>query len=158
MNEQHTAAIAEKQTGVEHILWESVLLAIIIRSSYRREGISFFTPEEFSQQLGYMNRPKGYTIDPHIHAHQERKVLFTQEVLLVRSGRVRVDFYDNSQNYLMSRVLTDGDVILLAAAGHGFEFLEASELIEVKQGPYSAVDDKIRFEKVNPMRQTGKND
>lgn len=132
---------------IEHILHHEILMAIIIRASYNKKGISFFTPDNFSQQLGYMNRAKGYTIDPHIHQHHERKVFFTQEVLVVKRGKVRVDFYNNQQQYLESRIILKGDVILLAAAGHGFEFLEDSELIEVKQGPYSAADDKIRFAK-----------
>ncbi|MEO6914391.1 MAG: hypothetical protein ABI151_01045 [Chitinophagaceae bacterium] len=132
---------------VENIVYQHTLMAIIIRASFKQEGISFFTPEDFSQQLGYMNRPKGYTIEPHIHRHLERKVFFTQEVLVVRKGRVRVDFYKDTQEYLESRVISTGDVILLAAAGHGFEFLEDAEIIEVKQGPYSETDDKVRFNK-----------
>jgi mannose-6-phosphate isomerase-like protein (cupin superfamily) len=130
---------------IENITHDGLLMALIIRSEFRQPGITFFTPQDFSQQLGYMNRPKGYTIAPHIHRHLERKVFFTQEVLLVRSGRVRVDFYNEAQQFLESRIIVTGDVILLAAAGHGFEFLEASELIEVKQGPYNFEDDKVRF-------------
>ena len=130
---------------IENIVHEGLLMALIIRADFRQPGIAFFTPPEFSQQLGYMNRPEGYTIAPHTHRHLERKVFFTQEVLLVKSGRVRVDFYDESQQFVESRIIASGDVILLAAAGHGFEFLEASELIEVKQGPYHFEDDKVRF-------------
>lgn len=120
-------------------------LSIIIRASYKQDGIQFFTSGDFSQQLGYMNRPKGYVILPHRHNLVERKVTITQEVLFVRSGKVRVDFYDDLQVYLESRILASGDVILLAAGGHGFEMLEDSEMIEVKQGPYCADEDKIRF-------------
>lgn len=130
---------------IENILHNDTLMAVIIRASFKQEGITFFTPEDFSQQLGYMNRRKGYTIAPHIHRHLERKVFFTQEVLVVKSGKVRVDFYNEEQDYLESRIINKGDVILLAAAGHGFQFLEDSELIEIKQGPYSSTDDKIRF-------------
>src|SRR5437870_1495117 len=129
---------------IENIVHDNTLMAIIIRANFKQDGIAFFTPEEFSQQLGYMNRPKGYTIPAHIHRHLERTVFFTQEVLVVKSGKVRVDFYNEKQNYLESRIISTGDVILLAAAGHGFEFLEDAELIEVKQGPYSSDDDKIR--------------
>ena len=38
-----------------------------------------------------------------------------------------------------------GDVVLLAHGGHGFKMLEKSEIIEVKQGPYSDDNDKTRF-------------
>jgi mannose-6-phosphate isomerase-like protein (cupin superfamily) len=59
---------------------------------------------------------------------------------------LRVDFFDQQQNYLESRILETGDVILLAAGGHGFEALEEIEIIEVKQGPYAGEADKTRFE------------
>lgn len=130
---------------IENIVYRQALMAIIIRADFKKEGITFFTPGEFSQQLGYMNRPKGYLIEPHIHKHLERKVLYTQEVLLIRSGVVRVDFYDELQTYLESRSLFMGDVILLASGGHGFEILEDAEIIEIKQGPYSSENDKVRF-------------
>jgi hypothetical protein len=73
----------------------------------------------------------------------ERKASLTQEVLYVRKGRVRVDFYRENESYVDSREISTGDVILLSTGGHGFEMLEESELIEVKQGPY--LDDKKRF-------------
>lgn len=122
--------------------------AIIIDRNYRNEGIKFFTPHHFSQQLAYMRRPKGYVIDPHIHNPVKRELFLTKEVLLIRSGKVRVDFYDESKSYIESSVLTEGDVILFAFGGHGFEMLEESEIIEVKQGPYAGEHDKIRFSPV----------
>lgn len=121
------------------------IIAIIIKADYTKEGIDFFTPGNFSQQLGYMNRAKGYKIQAHFHRIIERTVSLTQEVLVVKSGKVRVDLFDNQQEFLTSRVIEKGDVILLASGGHGFEMLENSELIEVKQGPYSSDDDKVRF-------------
>lgn len=130
---------------IEQITFNGKIYAIIIRADFKQEGIEFFTPDEFSQQLAYMKRPKGYVIEPHIHLHLERKVCFTQEVLLVRSGKVKVDFFDEKQKYLQSSVIRQGDVILLASGGHGFEMLEDAEMIEIKQGPYNEENDKIRF-------------
>jgi hypothetical protein len=130
---------------VEHFVHNEKLQAVIIHTNFKKEGIEFFTPGDFSQQLGYMNRPKGYVIDPHVHKLVERKVTLTQEALFIKSGKVRVDFFDEDKSYLESRVLEKGDVILLAAGGHGFEMLEASEMIEVKQGPYCGDEDKVRF-------------
>lgn len=122
------------------------IIAIIIRREYRNDGITFFTPEDFSQQLAYMKRPAGHEIIPHIHRRVNRDVTLTQEVLLIRSGRVQVDFYSQDKEYLESAILEAGDVILLAAGGHGFTMLEESEIIEVKQGPYIEDMDKERFE------------
>ncbi len=56
-----------------------------------------------------------------------------------------MDFYTDEQVYLESTVLDAGDVILLAYGGHGFEMLEPTEIIEVKQGPYAGDGDKSRF-------------
>ena len=121
-------------------------LAIILRREYRREGIEFFTPSGYSQQLAYMNRPSGYVIRPHLHNPVKREVQYTNEVLFIKSGRVRVDFYSGPQQYLRSAVLKTGDVILLTEGGHGFEMLENCEMIEVKQGPYAGDADKISFD------------
>ena len=133
---------------IENITHKNQLLAVIIRANYNKEGISFFTPDNFSQQLGYMNRPEGYIIPPHVHNLVPREVSLTQEVLYIKSGKVRVDFYDDTQNYLHSTIVNTGDVILLANGGHGFEMLAQSEIIEIKQGPYCGEEDKVRFEHI----------
>jgi mannose-6-phosphate isomerase-like protein (cupin superfamily) len=134
---------------IEEIRHGELLLAIIIRASFERPGLHFFTPDDFSQQLAYMHHPPGKVIDPHVHNPVPRAIQMTQEVLVVRRGKVRVDFYDNEKNYLKSRVLDAGDIILLAAAGHGFEVLEDLEMIEIKQGPYAGYADKVRFAAVD---------
>lgn len=131
---------------IEQIIHKEKLLSVIIRANYKSEGIEFFTPDDFSQQLAYMNRAKDYVIPPHVHNAVQRNVHFTQEVLIIKSGKVRVDYYDEDKNYLESRVLNQGDVVLLAYGGHGFEMLEDSEIIEVKQGPYAGEMDKVRFQ------------
>lgn len=135
--------------SIENIAYGGRCLAILLRASYASDGIKFFTPDDFSQQLAYMNRPAGYVIQPHVHNPVKREVSFTKEVLFIRSGRVRVDFYDDEKNYLESRILNTGDVLLLAFGGHGFEMLEDSEIIEVKQGPYAGEADKTRFPPVH---------
>ncbi|MGV3631159.1 MAG: hypothetical protein ACO1O6_08130 [Bacteroidota bacterium] len=137
---------------IERIEHKGLELAIIIRASYHKEGIEFFTGDDSSQQLGYMQRPEGHIIEPHRHHIIPRAVHLTQEVLFIKSGKVRVDFYDNDQQYLQSRVLEKGDVILLADGGHGFKMLEKSEIIEVKQGPYNGERDKVRFEAVSDQQ------
>jgi len=133
---------------IENIVYNGKLLSVVIRSNFQKDGIEFFTPDSFSQQIGYMKRPKSYVIPPHTHNAVQRDVHFTQEVLFVKSGKVRVDFYDDDKNYLESSILSAGDVVLLAYGGHGFEMIEESEIIEVKQGPYVGELDKIRFEPV----------
>ena len=129
----------------EKIIHNGQLLAIIISHRFNEPGIHFFTPNELSQQLAYMKHPAGKVIDPHVHNPLPREVHYTQEVLFIKKGKIRVDFYSNQQVYIESRILETGDVILLATGGHGFEMLEETEMIEVKQGPYAGEEDKTRF-------------
>jgi hypothetical protein len=130
---------------LENVTYNEQLLAIIIRRDYSGEGISFFTPDDFSQQLAYMNHAKGKVIQPHVHNIVKREVLYTKEVLVIKKGKIRVDFYTDGQEYICARTLETGDIILLAAGGHGFEMLEDTEMYEIKQGPYAGDNDKTRF-------------
>jgi mannose-6-phosphate isomerase-like protein (cupin superfamily) len=130
---------------IEKITDGEKTLAMIIPADFRRDGIEFFTPDSYSQQLAFMSHPAGKSIVPHSHNLVMRHVDFTQEVLFLRKGRLRVDFFDDSRKYLESYVLKAGDVILLVSGGHGFEVLEDIEMFEVKQGPYVGEEDKTRF-------------
>ena len=129
----------------QKISHQDTLYALILRAGYTKDGIEFFTPTDFSQQLGYMNRKKGYKISPHIHKRVDRRVTITNEVLFIKSGLVKINFFNLERVFLFSETLYQGDVILLADGGHGFEMLEDSQIIEVKQGPYAGDMDKEKF-------------
>ena len=130
---------------VEEVKKKEKLLAMIIRSNYQCEGVDFITPNEYSQQVAYMHHPTGKVIEAHVHNLVNRNVVFTQEVLIIKKGILRVDFYDEYEDYLESRDLYAGDIILLVSGGHGFKVIEEVEMVEVKQGPYSGEQDKKRF-------------
>lgn len=134
---------------IERVERDGVLFSIVVRREFREPGVHFFTPSSLSQQLAYMRHPAGTTIPPHVHNPVRREVHFTQEVLLIRSGVLRVDFYDGGRQYLESTLLRSGDMILLVEGGHGFESLEEVEMIEVKQGPFVGDGDKTRFDGVS---------
>lgn len=130
----------------EKIIHENIVIALIVYRLYKQDGIRFFSPVDYSLQLGYMTRTKGYQVIPHTHNPVHRNTLGTQEVLFIKRGKIRIDFYSFEQEYLESRVLSSGDIILLAGAGHGIEVLKKAEIIEVKNGPYIKDADKGRFE------------
>ena len=136
---------------IKTIEFQKKIYSLIVKKNFKLKlnSIKFFTKSNYSQQLGYMNRPKGYEIPPHIHNKVVRNVEFTNEVLLIKSGKVRVDFYDENKTYFQSEILNKGDVILLVKCGHGFEMIEKSEIIEIKQGPYVDDKDKTRFASVD---------
>ena len=133
----------------ENILWingaNGNQLGLIIRSCFIASGIDFLTPDAFGQQVAYMNRPKGEIIQAHIHEPISRTLTGTQEVLYIRKGRIRVDFYDTDRTYVSSKILEAGDLMLLNTGGHRFEVLEEIDMIEIKQGPFVEGRDKTRF-------------
>jgi len=135
----------ETMGQVEEVKKKSKLIAKIIRGDYSCDGVDFITPNEYSQQVAYMHHPAGKVIDAHVHNLVHRNVVMTQEVLFIKKGVLRVDFYDEYEDYLESRDLHAGDAILLVSGGHGFQALEEVEMIEVKQGPYAGDEDKKRF-------------
>jgi len=132
---------------IEQITDNGSIIATIIKAGFTKKGEQFFTPCEFSQQLGYMNRPKGYRVEAHTHKQVQQDVVLTHEVLYVKSGTIRVRLFTDSFTFIKECILTRGDIILLASGGHSVEMVEDSEIIEVKQGPYSQ-ENKIYFKPV----------
>lgn len=131
---------------MERITHNDNLLAIIVRKNFDKDGVSFITPNDFSLQLGYMKHPEGYEIKPHMHHPVYRETIGTQEVLIIQEGELRIDFYSVDKQYLESRKLSAGDVILLVSEGHGMTVLKPVKMIEVKNGPFQPEKDKEKFE------------
>jgi hypothetical protein len=133
---------------IEKICFDNHVIAIII---YRKHcidenTIEFVSPNDYLLQLGYMNRPVGYKVIPHIHNPVRRETYGTQEVLFIKEGKILIDFYSYECVYLESRELSAGDAILLCGAGHGITMLEPTIMVEVKNGPFIEGADKGRFE------------
>ena len=133
---------------MEKIIHENILLAIIVRKDFHRDGVTFVTDGTGLLELGYISHPSGHAVAPHKHIPCPRNTLGTQEVLFLKMGRMRVDFYSDQDICVGSRELVAGDSIILLAGGHGIEVLEASALFEVKNGPYVSDKDKIRFQPI----------
>jgi len=135
---------------VEKIYHKKKLYALIVRAKFRKKkGISFFTPSDTNQQFGYMKHDKGHLIKPHKHKKRATKIFYTTEVIIIFKGSLRVDFYDQKQKYLFSKIIGEKDIIMLVHGGHGFKVLKKVEMIEVKQGPYSAEKDKVKFKEID---------
>ena len=126
----------------------SRVYAIVIKKNFKKkDSIEFFTDNSFSQQLGYMNRGKDYIIKPHFHKINFRKIKYTQEVLYIKSGKLKVFFYDPTSKINFANVILEkGDFILLCYGAHGFKMLKRTEIIEIKQGPYSEDDKTFLFD------------
>ncbi len=131
---------------IERISHNGELLAVIIYSTYTADGLHFFTEDEDPLQVALIKHPPGKTIQAHVHNSVQRSIAYTTEVLVLRNGRVRVDFYTPARDFIESRILQKGDIVILFKGGHGFEVIDDLEMIEVKQGPYLGDHDKTKFD------------
>jgi len=120
-------------------------LAYIIRASFLPERTTFVTPPEYNQQVGYVVYPAGGEIARHIHLPLKRHLTGTAETLVVRKGHCLIDIYNETHTLIATRDLYAGDVMLMVSGGHGFRILEDTVLLEIKQGPYTGLEEKERF-------------
>ena len=129
---------------MEIIKKNKIILAIIIRKNFKTSGIKFFTPNSFSQQLAQMTHKKGKIINCHYHKKNIRRTVNTQEVLIIKKGKLKVYLFEKKK-FVCTKIIKDGDIILLANCGHGFKALSNVSFVEVKQGPYNPKADKVVF-------------
>jgi hypothetical protein len=138
---------------IKEIVHKNKLYALIIKETYQnKKGISFFTKNSANQQIGFMNHPKNYIIEPHKHQKRQTKIFITSEVIFLQKGKLRVDFYDNRKEYLFSITLKKNQIIMLVHGSHGFKILEPVKMLEIKQGPFIKNKDKIKFNKIDEKK------
>jgi hypothetical protein len=135
--------------NVEIIKNKNKICAIIIHRRFLKKintGVNFLTASHLPMQLGYLKHKKNKIIEAHFHKKLPRKINFSSEVLIMKKGILRVEFYNMKKEIFAKKILKTGDIaLLLEGAGHGFFCLKNCEIIEVKQGPYFEKKDKIRF-------------
>jgi hypothetical protein len=127
---------------IERILKGDTPLAYIIRGGFSPDKTTFFTPPEFKQQVGFVVYPQGGEIARHVHLPLERHLVGTS---VLRSGRCLIDIYDDDRELVATCELAQGDIMLMVGGGHGFRMLEDTVFLEVKQGPYTGLEEKERF-------------
>lgn len=130
----------------EEIIHDGRRFALILRKQSITEKIRFFTEDGDSLQIGRHKRQKSEIISPHRHVPvkvEQRGA--SQEVLYIEYGRVKITFFGDDNRSIEQKELVAGDLILLIQGGHSFEFLDETEMIEIKQGPYNP-DSTQRFE------------
>jgi hypothetical protein len=133
---------------VEEIKFNNNLLAVIVRCGFSYDGAKFITENHITQQVAHLSYKSGHNIPSHYHHPWERTVMNTLEVLIIKRGKIRVDFYSSLGAYYFSRILSEKDTILFISGGHGFEILEDVDMLEIKQGPYIK-DDRVFFKPVD---------
>jgi len=110
-------------------------------------GLNFFSQDSDFIQAGVWGYNAGKELKAHIHNPVVREVAWTQELLFVRTGKIRARVYDTSEKKVAELIVSAGDLILLLRGGHGYEILEdGTQVLEVKNGPYVGAElDRRRF-------------
>lgn len=123
---------------MEKIILNGKLVAIKI-SSMGAGSVPVTAQEEVLQVLT-LKHPKGRIVSPHSHTPKRRETTVLQECLVVIRGKLRVSLCDESGTALKRIDISAGETCIILSGVHGVEFLEDSEVIEIKNGPY--IDDK----------------
>ena len=121
------------------------IIAIVVKREFEKDGVNFVSKEDYPLQLGISSYKQGATIKAHFHIEKEIMVNKIQEVVHIESGRTVVNLYDLNGKKFKSVELSDNDTIFFVDGGHGFEMLEDTKIIEVKQGPYFGKDSDKRM-------------
>ena len=122
-------------------------LALLMRNSAWKNGLSFLTKDEDFIQAGTWWYEEGKKLDRHYHNEVERKTYLTQECIVVLCGSVHVNVYDSKKDFVTEFVMEAHDVAVFLKGGHSYEILtDNTKIVEVKNGPFLGVDvDKTRF-------------
>ena len=128
---------------IKNIKYKNKTFGFIITYK-KKKGVNFLTPNNLSHQIGF--------IQPHWHHKNSRIINYTSEVLIILKGKIRVDFYTKKEKYLFSKIISKNDIVILIDGGHGFKILKPTEIIEVKQGPYSQKKDKKIFKPIDDLK------
>jgi hypothetical protein len=131
--------------GIEVCQHNGVLLAMIVRNSATSERTKFITPDDCTQQVGFVVYKGGSSIPRHEHLPIRRTIVGTTEMIFVRQGRCTAEIYDTGRALVMEVELHCGDAIMLNGGAHGFRVHEDTVLLEVKQGPFVNEPEKVRF-------------
>lgn len=141
-------SMGTEMAEVTEIKEGDIVLARLIPSDLAwKDGLAFFSQDEDFIQVGVWGYGAGKELKAHIHNEVERTVLWTQEVLFVRSGRIRANIYDTGERKVAELEVGAGDVIILLRGGHGYDILEdGTQVLEIKNGPYVGPElDRRRF-------------
>lgn len=125
-----------KKKTLFNIEYLGELVATIVRANHKIKDLEFVTDDNNPLQVGFHNKKAGIKLTPHIHLSNTKVITQVQEVLYIIEGKVKATFYTIDGDIIDTVILNSGDTLVQISMGHGFEMLEPTKIVEVKQGPY----------------------
>ena len=85
---------------MEKIIYNKSVYALLVRGNeqYKSKGVNFVTKNKDLLQLGFISHKKNHLIKPHIHKKNKRVINYCTEVLLIKEGMLKVQFYNEKGN------------------------------------------------------------
>jgi quercetin dioxygenase-like cupin family protein len=125
---------------------DGVVLARIVTGDWPT-GLAFYSKDEEFIQAGTWGYDAGKELLAHTHNSVPRHFEYTQEVVYVRKGRLKVRVYDLKRELVETVELSEGDTVIMLRGGHGYDILEdGTQVLEVKNGPYMGAEkDRTRY-------------
>lgn len=118
-----------------------VVLALVLRNGDWPTGLNFLTKDQDFVQVSTWNYEQGKKTKPHGHNRVKREADLTQEVLYLKSGRLKATIYNLEDKIAEELVLSAGDLIVIWQGGHAYEILENNtQVLEFKNGPYLGLE------------------
>ena len=119
---------------MEEIVVGGSLIGIRI-GTVSKGSVPITDAKEFVQVVT-LSHKRGAYLKAHTHRPLKRQTAKLQECMVVRKGKVRLDLYDMRKRMVKKVFLREGQAFILLNGGIGVHFLEDSEIIEVKNGPF----------------------
>lgn len=105
------------------------------------DGLNFYSKDNDFIQVGIWGYSAGKELKAHIHNEVKREVLWTQEMLFIRTGQLRANIFNTQEQKVAELIVSAGDIIILLRGGHGYDILEdGTQVLEIKNGPYVGPD------------------
>jgi hypothetical protein len=122
-------------------------IAIFHSTNEWKEGLDFLTSDSSFIQAGTWWYQGGKSLAAHKHLVYDRDSNLTQEVIVILTGSVLAELYDENDQLFYSKELKPGDIGIMLTQGHGYKILEDNtKVVEIKNGPYPGAElDRVRL-------------
>lgn len=128
--------------NVERLEYNGKIIAIVVRKGFSKEGLTFFTDNDFALQVGMHIQKKGFEVKAHKHYNFEKlENVGVQEIFYVERGEIKIVIYADNGKKVSDISASAGDIVVVNS-GHSIECLEDSKFIEFKRGPYRGKQEK----------------
>jgi hypothetical protein len=123
------------------------LLAIIDNIENMKPDLYFYTDPIEPIQVATFQYQTGKELRAHRHISRPgQNPIRTQEIMIIFSGLVLINIYDEEDKFIESHYLHPGEFFLQFQGGCGYQVIKDTRMMEIKTGPFYGDDiDRVRI-------------